>query len=316
MAFGQKGPGRPRGRPPKDPNARAYSVDEGVYAKKKLDSAGGSVLDPVLARQSMDDVEAALQQVRAQYEQNIDQRIAQASREREAIQEQFNRLKELRVTHSEKTLMEWKRASEARQRHAIESLNAWKQRAEHAEHRIRELEREDGSSKAPEPSRGVHALEEEVARLASKLEVARRERDAQMQRVTELERNQQPTSDPSDDQQAVRGLYEDLTGFYVQDVAVCNDMHNLHRYEMHFTSAGYHDLYFALEESKLELPTHHSMNPSQLRDDLVYIPHLDEVRDANLLASPTMPSHFLEQIRFERIAANKFLGALQRALKR
>ena len=77
---------------------------------------GGSVLDPVLARQSIDDVEAALQQVRSQYEHNIDERIAQATREREAIQEQFDRLKELRVTQSEKTLVEWKRASEARQR--------------------------------------------------------------------------------------------------------------------------------------------------------------------------------------------------------
>ncbi|WFD44378.1 hypothetical protein MPSI1_003046 [Malassezia psittaci] len=240
MAFGQKGPGRPRGRPPKDPNARAYSVDEGVYAKRKLDSGTGSVLDPVLARQSMDDVEAALQQVRAQYEQNIDQRILQASREREAIQEQFNRLKELRVTHSEKTLMEWKRASEARQRHAIESLNAWKQRAEHAEHRIRELEREDGSSAAPESGRRVHQLEEEVARLAGKLEVARRERDAQMQRVSELEQKKQPITEQSDGQQAMRGLYEDLTGFYVQEVAVSNEVHNLHRFEMHFTCAGYY----------------------------------------------------------------------------
>lgn len=116
MAFGQKGPGRPRGRPPKDPNARAYATDDRAYTKRKLDAVGGSVLDPVLARQSVDDVEAALQQVRSQYEQNIDERIAQATREREAIQEQFDRLKELRVTQSEKTLVEWKRASEARLR--------------------------------------------------------------------------------------------------------------------------------------------------------------------------------------------------------
>lgn len=36
--------------------------------------------------------------------------------ERDAIQAQFDRLKELRVTQSEKTLVEWKRASETRQR--------------------------------------------------------------------------------------------------------------------------------------------------------------------------------------------------------
>ena len=41
---------------------------------------------------------------------------SQAIRERDAIQAQFDRLKDLRVTQSEKTLVEWKKASETRHR--------------------------------------------------------------------------------------------------------------------------------------------------------------------------------------------------------
>lgn len=75
------------------------------------------------------------------------------------------------------------------------------------------------------------------------------------------------------------------------------------------------DLQFTLEESQLRVPTHHGTS-TEIRDDLVYIPHLDETRDAALLDSPTMPSHFLEQIRFERNAATKFLTSLQKGLKK
>ncbi|WFD48392.1 hypothetical protein GLX27_003062 [Malassezia furfur] len=253
MAFGQKGPGRPRGRPPKDPNARAYATDDRAYTKRKLDAVGGSVLDPVLARQSVDDVEAALQQVRSQYEQNIDERIAQATREREAIQEQFDRLKELRVTQSEKTLVEWKRASEARQRHMTESLNAWKQRAEHAEHRLRELEREEGAGpSASAPNRRVQQLEDEVARLTEKLATTQREFEAETKRVAELER---APSRATDDERAVRRLYEDLTGFFISDVEVYDAAHDLHRFRFLFTSAGYHGMYTLTDRQTCSSPS-------------------------------------------------------------
>ena len=72
------------------------------------------------------------------------------------------------------------------------------------------------------------------------------------------------------------------------------------------------DLQFDLEESQLEMRE----SPGGIRDDLVYIPYVDGERDADLLASDNMPDHFLEQIRFERSAATKFLTALQRGLKK
>ena len=83
------------------------------------------------------------------------------------------------------------------------------------------------------------------------------------------------------------------------------------------------DLQFSLEEPKLVVPSSSSSSrdrgytlPPQIRDDFVYIPHIDQTRDADLLASQNMPDHFLEQIRFERGAAIKFLTSLHRSLKK
>lgn len=52
----------------------------------------------------------------------VEHRLTQAVRERDAIQAQFDRLKELRVTQSEKTLVEWKKASETRHRRTYITL--------------------------------------------------------------------------------------------------------------------------------------------------------------------------------------------------
>lgn len=123
MAFGQKaGTGRPRGRPPKDPQLRAqydeqvrgYSSDSKARKIDSFDSPRGSVLDVQLAHQNAEDLDGVLQDLRARYEKGIDDRVSEAVREREAIQAQFDRLKELRVTQSEKTLAEVKKASDAR----------------------------------------------------------------------------------------------------------------------------------------------------------------------------------------------------------
>ena len=74
---------------------------------------------------TVEDFELLLEDMRARYEQSVDERVVQvrvlcltcqANRERDAIQAQFDRLKELRMTQSEKTLAEWKKASETRHR--------------------------------------------------------------------------------------------------------------------------------------------------------------------------------------------------------
>lgn len=113
MPFGIK-TGR-RGRPPKERAPEPETSD--VPSKlQRVDSGAIPTSDSV--SQTADELEAELRDLRAQYEQDIEERITQAFRERDAIQSQFDRLKELRMTQSEKTLVEWKRASDTRHRRA------------------------------------------------------------------------------------------------------------------------------------------------------------------------------------------------------
>ncbi|PKI82791.1 hypothetical protein MVES_003294 [Malassezia vespertilionis] len=324
MAFGQqKVPGRGRGRPPKDPAARQYQRDTDFdelggsqldmypYKARKLDANDAArpmaALDPELAVNTVDEMEAALRDMRTRYEQNITERVLQATRERDAIQAQFDRLKELRVTQSEKTLVEWKRAN------LMESLSSWKHRAEHAERRLKEVEQADAvPSSDPATARHTQKLEREVQRLADKLSAARTELDAQVARNNTLEQQAPSTGD---DKQAIRRMYEDLTGFIVRYVELPDPTKALHRFQIVYTGPDSHDLEFSLEESQLHTDAPRGAM-ADIRDDFVYVPNLDEVRDAKLLTSETMPDHFLEPIRFERSAAIKFANALHRSLKK
>lgn len=171
----------------------------------------------------------------------------------------------------------------------MESIAAWKNRAEHAEKRLHDFERE------PEAQAHDTNLEAEVERLKAKL----------------------AESEGSPDAGAVKRMYEDLTGFVVTDVEICDEEQDLRRFRIIFAGAGYYgalmltDLQFSLEESRAE-----QGSPGRVREDLVYIPHIDEQRDAALLESQNMPDHFLEQIRFERSVATKFLAALHKSLKK
>ncbi|WFD34804.1 hypothetical protein MCUN1_001648 [Malassezia cuniculi] len=281
MPFGIK-TGR-RGRPPKD---RAYESAETPSKLRRVDD--GSIPTSDSVAQTAEELEAELRELRAQYEQDVEERVAQALRERDAIQSQFDRLKELRVTQSEKTLLEWKRASETRHRHALESIASWKNRAEHAEKRLREFERDPDSK----PRASHHDTEVDRHNPSHK------------------------QSKASPDADAVKRIYEDLTGFVVTETEIVDEEQSLRRFRIAFSGAGYNgsyiltDLHFSLEES------HAEEESGKVREDLVYIPHIDEQRDAALLASENMPDHFLEQIRFERNVATKFLAALHKSLKK
>ena len=111
MPFGIK-TGR-RGRPPKE-RAPEPEASETPSKFRRVDA--GAVPTSESVSQTADSLEAELRELRAQYEQDVEERVAQALRERDAIQAQFDRLKELRMTQSEKTLVEWKRTSDTRHR--------------------------------------------------------------------------------------------------------------------------------------------------------------------------------------------------------
>lgn len=331
MAFGQQRTHGRRGRPPKDPSARAAAqraslpLEEpsGSNMHALSPSAAGTTplafghaskvrrLNETDAQPSVEEFETLLQDMRSRYEKSIDERVQQAIQERDAIQAQFDRLKDLRMTQSEKTLVEWKKASETRHRHVLESLASWKNRAEHAEHRVKELERitprDSGSDLR------ATQLDQDVSRLTEQLARMQRALGDEQARRAELE-GQIHAYSANKDERAIRRMYEDLTGFMVRQVDVPNPEETHRRYDILFTGADFHDFQFSLEESKLLVSSH---DDSQVvRDDFVYMPHIDQVRDAHLLASGHMPDHFLEQIRFERGAATKFLMALHRSLKK
>ncbi|WFD22771.1 hypothetical protein MEQU1_001448 [Malassezia equina] len=204
-----------------------------------------SVMDPDHAQRTEEDFWQKLQDLRSQYENHNNERVLQAVRERDAIQAQFDRLKELRVTQSEKTLVEWKKASETRHRHTLESLAAWKNRAEHAEHRVREMEK-DGETKCPA---GVEAslsklarLEKEVASLTDKLADAKQALEEEALRRTQLEAQLQAAESQKavhEDELAIRRMYEDLTGFTVTEVTMHDSSQSSRRYEMVFTGTDY-----------------------------------------------------------------------------
>ncbi|WFD27169.1 hypothetical protein MNAN1_002165 [Malassezia nana] len=352
MAFGQQKVHGRRGRPPKDPNARANAARVSVTSDDIIDDLAGpsrpsptagtaaltSGFAPVKLRKtssgetepiyvmdanhgyfSDEDFWQKLQDLRSQYENHNNERVLQAVRERDAIQAQFDRLKELRVTQSEKTLVEWKKASETRHRHTLESLAAWKNRAEHAEHRLREFEREGEAYRPakPESESKLAQLEQEVASLTDKLAEAKQALEDEALRRAQLETQLQASAREKtvrEDEMAIRRMYEDLTGFTVTEVTMHDASQSSRRFEVSFTGTDYFDLQFALEESRLSA-SQDARATAAPRDDFIYIPHVDETRDAGLLASENMPDHFLDQIRFERSAAIKFLTALHRSLR-
>lgn len=125
LGEGLVGPSRP------SPPAGTAALASGFAPIKMRKTHAGdaepmSVMDPDHAQRTEEDFWQKLQDLRSQYENHNNERVlqvcgcplTQAVRERDAIQAQFDRLKELRVTQSEKTLVEWKKASETRHRRA------------------------------------------------------------------------------------------------------------------------------------------------------------------------------------------------------
>ena len=331
MAFGQQRTHGRRGRPPKDPSARAAAqraslpLEEPSSSSMHALSPSAAGMAPLTsghapkvrrlnetdAQSSVEEFETLLQDMRMRYEKSIDERVQQAIQERDAIQAQFDRLKDLRMTQSEKTLVEWKKASETRHRHVLESLASWKNRAEHAEHRVKELERTTPRGSEAEPR--ATQLEQDVSNLTEQLARVQRALGDEQARRADLE-EQMHAYTANEDERAIRRMYEDLTGFMVRQVDPPHPEEAHRRYHIVFTGADFYDFQFSLEESKLHVSS--SDGGQVVRDDFVYMAHINHARDAHLLASGHMPDHFLEQIRFERGAATKFLMALHRSLKK
>jgi len=126
----------------------------------------------------------------------------------------------------------------------------------------------------------------------------------------------------SEDADKVRSLYEDLTGLTISSVETYDARHGHRRFRGVFANQGYHHLQLCLEESTSDIASSSDkasrkpVSAPRKRQDLVYIPQIQEDRDADLLKAGTLPSFFLGQIRFDRESGVKFLDKLHRGLER
>ena len=140
----------------------------------------------------------------------------------------------------------------------------WKNRAEHAEHRLRELEREGATvstgSKSDSSSVRVEELEREgacvsqpiftnyltitiVTSLSEKLTQTHQALSEEQARRTELEDQLQSRSGDKavhEDELAIRRMYEDITGFIINEVDMYNPQEEQRRYRIGFSGADYH----------------------------------------------------------------------------
>lgn len=71
------------------------------------------------------------------------------------------------------------------------------------------------------------------------------------------------------------------------------------------------DLQLSLEESSSV-----TEDSDTLRQDLIFLPSLDPVRDEALLKARTLPEYLQDEIRFDRGLSIKFLERLGRGLKK
>ncbi|KAK0562044.1 hypothetical protein OC861_005522 [Tilletia horrida] len=129
----------------------------------------------------------------------------------------------------------------------------------------------------------------------------------------------------NEDAEKVRALYEDLTGLTISSVETYDPRQGHRRFRGVFASQGFHHLQLCLEESTSDISsngdkassTSRSKPPApRKRHDLVYIPQVQEDRDAELISAGTLPAYFLGQIRFERSSGVKFFDKLHRGLER
>lgn len=111
----------------------------------------------------------------------------------------------------------------------------------------------------------------------------------------------------SEHETAVRKLYEDLTGIVITGVEeIHSDQSSkaapakaYKRFKAVFAQEGYHSLSFSLEESHSVVQDDDvHRGKKHLRQDMVYVPTLDEDRDRALLDDDGVPKAWKESIRF------------------
>ncbi|TKY85135.1 hypothetical protein EX895_006215 [Sporisorium graminicola] len=118
-----------------------------------------------------------------------------------------------------------------------------------------------------------------------------------------------------EDEKAVRKLYEDLTGLVVTGVERIEAHQPFRRFKAIFAQEDYYSVLMDLEESSSKISsTSGAAGKSQTRDDIVYVPKIDEDRDSELLNSQLVPQEWLDALRFDRNMLFKWYEKTRKAL--
>ena len=116
-----------------------------------------------------------------------------------------------------------------------------------------------------------------------------------------------------EDEKAVRKLYEDLTGLVITGVERIDPAESFRRFKAIFAQEDYYSILMDLEESSSKVSSS-TTGKTQLRDDIVYVPKIDDDRDSELLNSEMVPQEWLDALRFDRQMLFKWYEKTRKAL--
>ncbi|CDR99352.1 uncharacterized protein SPSC_04035 [Sporisorium scitamineum] len=328
-----------------------HDDDEG--SEVEGDDPASAMSDELLmdTRAFSDYVDKKLSKLLSKREQMLEERLDRITSQRDEIQAQYDDLRQLRNTDAEKALDEFKKTAEARYRHDKDLINSLKVKVEAAEKRAKEAE--GGASGAnggdrsmsilnasvresvqPEtPDRRIEELEKqhrkemaEAVRQQKRLEEDVRAYKLQLeQEIAQSKAHGAKASAANgtsaasaslaalEDEKAVRKLYEDLTGLVVTGVERIDANQTFRRFKAIFAQEDYYSVLMDLEESSSKISSS-SGTKSQTRDDIVYVPKIDDDRDSELLNSQMVPQEWLDALRFDRNMLFKWYEKTRKAL--
>lgn len=291
-------------------------------------------------------VDKKLSKLTSKREQLLQDQLQRIRSERDEIQSQYDELRQLRATAPEQALDEFKKTAEARYRHDKDLINSLKAKVDAAEKRAKEaqasglagadrsmsiLNASVSESVQPDDAR-IQELQElhRKQMLEAQTKIQRLEQDVQsykLQLEQEIAQSQthtksvKATSETSaastslaaiEDEKAVRKLYEDLTGLVITGVEKIDPSEPFRRFKAIFAQEDYYSVLMDLEESRSSLAT--TAGKKTTRDDIVYVPKIDDDRDSELLNSQLVPPEWLEALRFDRNMLFKWYEKTRKAL--
>ncbi|SNX82365.1 uncharacterized protein MEPE_01071 [Melanopsichium pennsylvanicum] len=184
--------------------------------------------------------------------------------------------------------------------------------------RLEEMEKQHKKELA-EAARIQKKLEEDVKMYKMQLE----QEIAQSKAASKNANTSQPSAAQAslaavEDEKAVRKLYEDLTGLVITGVEKIHPAEPFRRFKALFAQEDYYSILMDLEESssKIASSTNAGNNGAkkEMRDDIVYVPKINDDRDSELLNSQMVPQEWLDALRFDRDMLFKWYEKTRKAL--